>query len=435
MYKVNKTYICIDLKSFYASVECVELGLDPMTTDLVVADPERSGNTICLAITPAMKAKGIRNRCRVFEIPKGVKYIMAPPRMQLYIDYAANIYAIYLEYISKDDIHVYSIDEVFIDATTYLDLYNISAKDFANKLMGEVYDRLGVRATAGIGTNMYLAKIALDITAKHSPDFIGVLDEKSYIETLWDHLPLTDFWRMGPGTVNRLAKYGIYTMRDIAKTDEDFLYRIFGIDAELMIDHAYGIEPTTIAEIKKYVPRTNSLCSGQVLMSDYEFEDGCLIVKEMMDLLCLDLVDRKVVAHSISLIIGYSNSYALEAAKGTVKLPHPTSADVTIMPLIEKLYREIVDPQFPIRRVNIICNNLVPEDEAVEEYTQMSLFDDDEEKQKLTLEEEKNKKIQEAVLSIKNKYGKDAVLKAMNLEEKAMTIKRNHQIGGHKSGV
>ena len=246
----NRTYICIDLKSFYASVECVERGLDPMTTNLVVADPERSEKTICLAITPSMKALGIKNRCRLFEIPKNVDYIIAPPRMQKYIDYAAEIYAIYLRFISKDDIHIYSIDEAFLDITDYLATYQMTAKALALMLMGEILREVGVRATCGIGTNLYLAKIALDITAKHAPDFIGVLDEISYKEILWDHKPLTDFWRIGKGTATTLERYGITTMREIAEMDEDFLYGLFGIDAELLIDHAWGREPVKIGDIK-----------------------------------------------------------------------------------------------------------------------------------------------------------------------------------------
>ena len=278
----EKVYLCIDLKSFYASVECVERGLDPMTTNLVVADPSRSEGTICLAVSPSMKALGVKNRCRVFEIPKSIDYIMAPPRLQKYIDYSAEIYGVYLNYISKDDIYVYSIDECFLDVTDYLKLYNKTPREMAVFLMGEITSQVGVRATCGIGTNLYLAKVALDITAKHSPDFIGELNEISYRETLWDHKPITDFWRVGRGTAKRLAKYGIYTMGDITEADEDLMYKVFGIDAELLIDHAWGLEPTTIKDIKAYKPKSNSLSRGQVLMRDYSFEEGRLIVKEMM---------------------------------------------------------------------------------------------------------------------------------------------------------
>ena len=419
----NHTYLCIDLKSFYASVECVERGLDPMTTNLVVADPDRSDKTICLAITPAMKALGIKNRCRIFEIPKSVKYITAPPRMQRYIDYAAEIYSIYLKYISKDDIHVYSIDEVFMDVTDYLHLYQLTAHDLGLRIMNDILNTLGIRATCGIGTNLYLAKVALDITAKHSPDFISELDEERFRKTLWNHRPLTDFWRIGGGIARRLETVGIRTMKDIAEADEDFLYRLFGIDAELLIDHAWGKEPVTIADIKAYKPQTNCLTSGQVLMCDYSFEDGKLVVKEMMDLLCLDMVEKGLVTKSITLHVGYSNQLHIPSAHGTVSLDTETNADILIIPAITGLYERIVDPRYHVRRMNISCNNVVPE-----EYHQYSFFVD-------TAELERNRKVQKAVLSIKNKFGKDAILKGMNLEENATTKERNHQIGGHKSGL
>ena len=418
----QRTYICIDLKSFYASVECVERGLDPMKTNLVVADPERSEKTICLAITPAMKALGISNRCRVFQIPKDVEYIMAEPRMQKYIDYAAEIYGIYLKYIAKEDIHVYSIDEVFMDVTEYLSLYGKTARELSVQIMNDIYKEVGVRATCGIGSNLYLAKIALDITAKHAEDFIGELDEESYRRKLWSHRPLTDFWRVGAGTVRTLERYGIKTMKDIAEADEDFLYKIFGVDAELLIDHAYGRETTTIADIKHYRPKNNSISSGQVLMRDYEFHEGKLIVKEMTDLLCLDLLDKNLITDSITLHIGYSNTMDKAPAHGTVALPMETNADIVIIPEVIKLYEQIVDPYTPIRRLNITCNRVM--DEA---YHQYNLFADID---KL----ERNRKIQTAVLDIKKKFGKNAVLKGMNLQEAATTMERNRQIGGHKSG-
>jgi DNA polymerase V len=391
----NRTYLCIDLKSFYASVECVLRGLDPMTAKLVVADPERSDKTICLAITPAMKALGIHNRCRVFEIPKNVEYIMAPPRMQKYIDYAAEIYGIYLKYIFKDDIHVYSIDEAFIDVTHYLGTYKTTAKELAVMLMSEVFKETGIRATCGIGTNLYLAKIALDITAKRSPDFIGTLNEETYRSTLWDHRPLTDFWRIGKGTAERLAKYGIMTIRQIADANEDLLYKLFGIDAELLIDHAWGREPVTIADIKAYKPKTNCLTSGQVLMRDYTFEEGRLIVTEMMDLLCLDMADKGLVTGSITIYVGYSNALKAEPAGGTVSLGRETSADSIIIPAAVKLYERIVDPVKPVRRVNITCNNVI--EERGQPCEQLSLFDTDNDNENL----EKNKRAQKAVLGIK----------------------------------
>lgn len=415
-------YICIDLKSFYASVECAERGLDSMTAKLVVADMSRTEKTICLAVSPAMKALGVHNRCRIFEIPSNIEYIAAVPRMQLYIDYAAEIYGIYLKYISKDDIHVYSIDEAFMDVTDYLTMYKLSAKELGMKIVGEIYDKLRIHATCGIGTNLYLAKVALDITAKHSPDFVGELTEKTYQETLWNHKPLTDFWRVGAGTAKKLADYGILTMGDIAHCDEDFLYNLFGIDAELLIDHAWGREPTTIADIKAYKPDTNCISSGQVLACDYNFEDGKLIVKEMMDLLCLDMVEKKIVTKSVTLHVGYANRLNAPSAHGTASLDDETNSDILLIPAITSLYERIVNPQFPIKRVNISCNNVVPE-----EFHQYNFFTD-------AAELEKNRKIQEAVISIKNKFGKNAILKGMNLEEHATTRERNMQIGGHRSG-
>ena len=419
----QRVYLCIDLKSFYASVECVERGLDPMTTNLVVADPERSAKTICLAITPAMKQLGIHNRCRVFEIPKGISYIMAVPRMQLYIDYAAEVYAIYLKYISKEDIYVYSVDEAFMDVTDYLLLYHMTARELGQYIIADIYAKLGIRATCGIGSNLYLTKVALDITAKHAADFIGELDEERYRETLWDHRPITDFWRIGAGSAERMFKYGIRTMREITLADENLLYRLFGIDAELLIDHAWGREPVTLQDIKSYRPSTHSLTNGQVLMEDYPYDKGELIVKEMTDLLCLDLVEKGLFTKSVTLMVGYSNHLNIPAAHGTVSFDSETSADKVIVPAVAKLYERIVNPAFSIRRVNLSCNNVIPE-----EYHQYSFFTD-------PVLLEKDHKIQEAVIDIRSKWGKNAILKGMNLQEGAMTPTRNHQIGGHKSGV
>lgn len=416
-------YLCIDLKSFYASVECVERGLDPMTTHLVVADAERSEYTICLAITPAMKELGIQNRCRVYEIPANVDYIMAVPRMQKYIDYAAEIYSIYLKYISKDDIHVYSIDESFLDVSRYLSLYRMNAIQLGQTIMQDIDKTLGIRSTCGVGTNLYLAKTALDLTAKHAKDFIGYLDEEQYRKKLWDYKPITDFWRVGSGTARRLAKYGITTMRGIAQADEDFLYKIFGVDAELLIDHAWGREPVTIADIKNYKPKNNCLSSGQVLMRDYNFEDGKLIVKEMTDLLCLDMAEKKLITSSLTLHVGYSNAFHREPAHGTAKLSTETNADTVIIPAVTELYEKIVDSHTPVRRIRITCNRVIPE-----EYRQYTFF---EEPNQL----EKKRRLQDAVLHIKKKFGKNAILKGMNLQENATTRERNQQIGGHKSGV
>lgn len=420
--KKKRTYMCIDLKSFYASVECLERGLDPLTTNLVVADPERSEKTICLAVSPSLKALGIPGRCRVFEIPKGLEYIMAPPRMQLYIDYSAEIYGVYLKYISKEDIHVYSIDEVFMDVTDYLGMYQMTAKELALTIMGDVLKTTGVTATCGIGTNLYLAKIALDITAKNSKDKIGILDEETYKKTLWNHRPLTDFWRLGKGIAKHLESIGIMTMEDIARADEDILYNMFGIDAELLIDHAWGREPTLMEDIKVYKPKSNSISSGQVLPHDYNFEDGKLIVKEMADLLSLELVDKGLVTDSITLHVGYSNRLGSKPAHGTTRMTVTTSSSRQIMNYTQKLYERIVDKHKPIRRMNVTFNNVV--DEA---YMQYDLFTSPEEL-------EKELSIQKAILDIKEKFGKNAILKGMNLEKGATTIKRNKQIGGHKSG-
>lgn len=418
----NRSYMCIDLKTFYASVECVDRGLDPMTTNLIVADKERSDKTICLAVSPAMKALGVRNRCRVFEIPKHINYITAPPRMKKYIEVSADIYEIYLKYISKDDIHVYSIDEVFMDVTDYLSMYRMTARELGVTIMKDVFEQTGILATCGIGTNLYLAKIALDITAKHSEDRIGELTEETYCETLWNHRPLTDFWRVGPGIAKRLERYGIYTMEDVAHADEEILYHDLGVDAELLIDHAWGREPVTMEDIKNYKAQSRCLTSGQVLMRDYEHEEGKLIVKEMMDLLCLDMVEKGLVTGSITLHMGYSNELKLPAVHGTVSFTTPTNSARTILPQIEALYDRLKDPDKPIRRVNICCNRVVEEG-----YRQYDLFTD-------PVELEREHKMQKAVIGIKQKYGKNAILKGMNLEEGAMTQERNLQIGGHRSG-
>ncbi len=418
----NRTYLCIDLKSFYASVECVERKLDPMKTNLVVADPERERGTICLAVSPSMKALGVSNRCRVFQIPSSIKYIMAPPRMQLYIDYSARINEIYLKYISKEDIHVYSIDEAFLDVTDYLDLYRMSAIDLGKRILADIKKDIGVVATCGIGTNLYLAKIALDISAKHSKNFIGYLDEELYRQTLWSHRPLTDFWRIGPGIARRLESVGIFTMEDIAHADEKLLSKLLGIDSEYLIDHAWGREPVTMEEIKSYKARTNCLSSGQVLMQEYNYEDGLIIVKEMTDLLCLDLVEKNLVTNSISLYVGYEKN-TIHSANSSVTMSVTTNSVRIITKYMCELYAKIVNPVVPIRRFNISFNNLV--DEAFEQY---DLFTD-------PYEPEKDRKIQTAVLDIKKKYGKNAILKGMDLQENATTIERNRQIGGHKSGI
>ncbi len=419
----SRRILCIDLKSFYASVECVERGLDPMETKLVVADPERTDKTICLAVSPALKALGVKNRCRVFEIPDGIDYITAPPRMQKYIDYAAEIYAIYLEFVSKDDIHVYSIDEVFMDVTHYLFVYKATARELALRIIGRIYERLGIRATCGIGTNLYLAKIALDIAAKHADDFIGELDEASFKEQMWHHRPLTDFWRIGKGTAERLESRGIYNMEDIAKAPEEVIYKLFGIDAELIIDHAWGREPTTIKDIKAYHSKTSCLSSGQVLMCDYSFEDGEIIVREMVDALCLEMLERGVVTDSITMYVGYSNKLDIRAARGSASIDVKTNADCLLVPAAVNLYRRIVNPEYPVRRINITCNRVCADTGVV----QLDMFSSAE-------QEENNRAIQKAMLKIKKRFGKNAVLKGTSLKENATGMERNRQIGGHKSG-
>ncbi len=418
----NRVYLCIDLKSFYASVECAERGLDAMTARLVVADPERRSGTICLAVSPALKAIGVKNRCRVYEIPASVDYIMAPPRMQLYIQYSAAIYRIYLSYVAKEDIAVYSIDEAFLDVTDYLSLYSVTPRELGIRIMDDIRQTLRIPAACGIGTNLYLSKVALDITAKHARDFTGYLDEELYRRTLWGHRPITDFWRVGPGTARRLHSMGIDTMEGITRAEEDLLYRTFGLEAEYLIDHAWGREPTTIQQIQAYTPKDTSLSSGQVLMRDYRCEEGLLIVKEMTDLLCLDLVERRLVTNSLSLFIGYSG-HSLKPARGTSSMSVTTSSVRVITEYMAALYRRIVDPQSLIRRVVITFGHVMGED-----FEQWDLFTDP---QYL----EKDRRIQRTVLDIKRRFGKNAVFKAMDLQAAATTRERNQQIGGHRRGL
>lgn len=418
----ERLYLCIDLKSFYASVECVERGLNPLTTNLVVADPERSGKTICLAITPSMKALGIKNRCRVFEIPKGVDYIMAPPRMQCYINYSAYIYGIYLKYAAKEDIHVYSIDEAFFDVTDYLQLYEMNGKQLAQKIMEDVLQQTGITATAGIGTNLYLAKIALDIMAKHVKDNIGILNEESYRNELWNHKPLTDFWRIGPGTVRRLNSIGLFNMGDVAAAEEDLLYRMFGIDAELLIDHAWGRETVTMADIKAYRPESNSISGSQVLPRNYSFEECRLILKEMIDTLCLELAVKELVTESVTLTIGYAREEKASPAHGTAGLQTAANTYRAVAAPVIELYERIVNPGLPIRKVTLCANRVIKQT-----FCQYSLFED-------VRETEKDKKLQIAALDIKKKYGKNALVRGMDLQQGATAMERNRQIGGHKSG-
>jgi DNA polymerase V len=400
----------------------VERGLDPMTSHLVVADPKRSEKTICLAISPSLKALGIKNRCRVFQIPKNIKYIMAPPRMKRYMDYSADIYAIYLKYIAKEDIHVYSIDEVFLDVTPYLSMYQLTAKELAVTIMEDIKNTTGIPATAGIGTNLYLAKVALDITAKNVEDNIGYLDEKIYQKTLWNHRPITDFWRVGKGTKKRLESIGIMTMKDITLTDENILYQMFGVDAELLIDHAWGRETTTMEDIKAYKPKKTSLTRSQVLKRDYSFEECTLIIKEMIDALCLDMIDKNLVTQSISLIIEYSREMKKKPAVGTRSIRTASNSYSVILPYVLDLYEGIVQRDMPIRKVNISYNHIVEET-----YEQYELFKEDK-------EEDQDRKLQKAVLEIKKRFGKNALIRGMDLQEGGTARERNEQIGGHRSG-
>lgn len=416
-------FFCIDLKSFYASVECVDRGLDPMTTNLAVADPDRGEGTICLAISPAMKSLGIKNRCRVYEIPKNVEYLKAPPRMRRYIQYSADIYGIYLKYIAKEDIHVFSIDEAFLDAGPYLSLYGLTPKELAQKIMADIKTTTGITAAAGIGTNLYLAKVALDILAKHTEDNIAFLDEDLYRKKLWRHRHLTDFFRVGEGTMKRLCRVGIMTMEDVAHAREDLLYRMFGVDAELLIDHAWGRETVTMEDIKSYVPKQNSLSNSQVLLRDYSFEEGMLILKEMTDNLCLSMTEKGVAARSVTLGVGYSYETERKPASGTVSMPHPENSYIALIPHLLNLYERITRRDTPIRKFTLTCST-VPE----EGYRQYNLFTHDH----LI---ERDKKLQRTALEIKQRFGQNALVRGMDLLEAGTARERNNQIGGHKSGI
>ena len=395
-----------------------------MTTDLVVADPDRGDKTICLAVSPSMKKKGVRNRCRVFEIPSYIKYITAPPRMQKYIDYAAKIYGIYLRYFAPEDIYVYSIDEAFMDVTSYLDRYKKTPKEMAVFLMDRITKEVGVRATAGIGTNLYLCKIALDITAKHASDFIGILDENSYIEKLWDHQPLSDFWRIGRGIEARLNRFGIFTMRQIAHAPEELLYKEFGIDAELLIDHAWGRETTTMADIQSYKPKNNSICSGQVLFKDYPYDEALVVVKEMGDNVALQLSRKNKKATGMVLGIGMAGRSGGGGRHMSLSFPPPTQNDFDFRNASATLFKAMVKKDEYVRRFMISLSGIVDDEGPV----QLDLFTDNE-------LSKKRESIQKAVLSIKDTYGKNAILKGMDYEEGATQKERNSQIGGHKSGV
>lgn len=496
---MERQYIAIDLKSYYASVECNERGLDPLTTNLVVADLRRTEKTICLAVSPSLKSFGIPGRPRLFEVVQKVKevnasrrykapgrafsgkssdynelmkhpeleldYIVAPPRMAYYIEYSTIIYEVYLKYVAPEDIHVYSIDEVFIDATHYLQTYKTTAHELAMTMIRDVLATTGITATAGVGTNMYLCKIAMDIVAKKMPaDKDGVriaeLNEMSYRELLWDHKPLTSFWRVGQGIAAKLEANGMFTMGDVAQMSltqygEDRLYKLFGVNAELLIDHAWGWEPCTIADVKAYKPQSNSLSSGQVLSSPYDFEKAKLVTREMTDLLVLDLVEKRLVTDQVVLTIGYdienlkdplrAKSYqgavttdhygrsVPKHAHGTQNIGRQTSAGSLIEKAVMELFDRVVDRYLLVRRINICVNHLVPEDSVQDCGEQLTLFTDYEalEREKADLAKERNR--QEAILSIRRRFGKNAILRGMNFEEGATAKERNGQIGGHKA--
>ena len=498
---MEKVYMCIDLKSFYASVECIERGLDPLNTNLVVADESRTEKTVCLAITPSLKQYGLGGRARLFEVIQKVKsinyerrknnnykkinsksfldselkkdrtleldFIIAPPQMKKYMKYSTNIYKIYLKYLAPEDIFVYSIDEVFCDITTYLSMYQMTAKELVSKIIKDVYDTTGITATAGIGTNMYLAKVCMDIVAKHTePNEIGVriaeIDEMSYRKLLWNHKPLTSFWRVGKGIADKLEKNGLYTMGDVARcslNNENLLYKLFGVNAELLIDHAWGWEPTTIEEVKAYKPERHSISSGQVLHSPYKYENAKLIVREMIDLLSLDLTDKHLVTKQLVLDIGYDienltnpaikkmyngeitiDNYGREVPKhshGTINLDYNTSSSKVLSKKCIELYDRIVNKNLLIRKINITACNIIDEDIVEKEvvHEQLNLFsssDDSEQKIEDKKRQKEDNKLQHVLLDIKNKYGKNSILKGMNLEEGGTTIDRNNQVGGHK---
>lgn len=440
---MDRAYLCIDLKCFYASVECVDRGRDPFEHRLVVADPSRGRKTICLAISPAMKALGVRNRCRVFEIPDGIDYEMARPRMRRYMEVSANIYARYLRYFSPEDIHVYSVDEVFIDVTPYLALYGKTPRELAVELIDMVRRETGICATAGIGTNLFLAKVALDVTAKHAPDNIGELDEERYKCLIWPHRPITDIWGIGPGIARRLAQMGAHDMGGVALLPEQVLYDEFGVNAELLIDHAWGVEPCTMAEIHAYRPKAHSMGSGQVLMRDYAFDEAQVVLREMVDNLALELVDKGLVCGHVSLFVGYAHERGAtgeksaaaetftgehgtrvvgrrgEGANASRKLAEATSSRVALTAAFLELYAEIVDPNRAVRRVNIAVGELVPE-----EYAELTLFSD-------PAADAAERSLARAEMAVKRRFGKNALVRGISYRPEATGRERNEQVGGH----
>ena len=414
----QRIYFCVDMKSFFASVECAERGLNPFEANLVVADETRGSGTICLAISPAMKTLGVKNRCRLFEIPKNIKYITAMPRMKKYIEYNGDIYDIYLDYVDPRDIHVYSIDESFLDVTDYLRMYHKSPRQFAKFLIEQIAERTHIPATVGIGTNLYLAKIALDIAAKKRSDHIGWLNEELYQETLWKHRPLTDFWQIGKGIERRLAKYGIMDMEGIAKAPETLLYKEFGINAELMIDHAWGRESCTIADIKAYDSKAKSISTSQILFEDYSFEKAQIVVKEMVLDVCHKMMRQKVVTNSVTIFVGYSKD-VIPPSGGTAKLLSTTHLYSEIIGEVMSVFERTTAPNVAIRRIGLSCNNVVGE--GCEGYNLFTNF----------AAVEKEKKVEKAVLSLKDRFGKNCIIRAVDLEEGATAMQRNKLIGGH----
>lgn len=414
----NRIYFCIDMKSFFASVECAERGLNPFETNLVVADETRGNGTICLAISPAMKALGVKNRCRMYEIPPNIKYITAMPHMKKYIKYNGDIYDIYLDYIDPQDIHVYSIDESFLDVTDYLKMYHKTPRQFAKQLINEISERAHIPATVGIGTNLYLAKIALDIDAKKRPDHIGWLNEDLYQEKLWHHKPLSDFWQIGRGIELRLQKHGIYDMAGIAKADEGILYKEFGINAELLIDHAWGRECCTIADIKAHHSKSKSISTSQILFSDYSLEKARTVLKEMVLDACHKMMRQKVVTNSLSIYVGYSKD-VISPTGGTVKLLSTTNLSSEIMGDVVALFDRTTIPGIPVRRLGVTCNNVITE--GCEGYSLFTNFE----------KIEKERKLEHTVLELKDKFGKNSMLRAIDLEDGATAIERNKLVGGH----
>ena len=497
---MNRIYMCIDLKSFYASVECVERGLDPLNTNLVVADASRTEKTVCLAITPTLKQYGLSGRARLYEVVQKVKevnykrrkennykkfndksfvdselkynksleldFIIAPPQMKKYMKYSTDIYKIYLKYLAPEDIYVYSIDEVFCDITPYLNTYNTTPKELISKIIRDIYETTGITATAGIGTNMYLAKVSMDIVAKHvKPNEIGVriaeIDEMSYRKLLWDHKPLTSFWRIGPGIAKKLEQNNMYTMGDIARcsiNNENLLYKLFGVNAELIIDHAWGFEQTTIKDVKNYKPENNSISTGQVLHTPYDYNKTKLIIKEMIDSLSLDLVAKGKITNQLVLTINYDienlknkdinyngelshDNYGRtipKPAHGTIRLDYRTSSTKVLSRKILELYDKIIRPKLLIRKINIAACNIVDEYliDKEEVHEQLDLFGNCAQKVKES-EKDKNEqkdelRLNKTMLELKNKYGKNSIFKAMSLEEGSTLKERNEQVGGHK---